>query len=1198
MASPLRPPVPVIDLTGDDDTSSSSSVPAPSWPAAHHGGHTAEVAGRPAKRPRLEEHHEVAHDTKALLNRCLHEQIFPQVNTAVSNLPKEQVNTTLLTKDVLSILLQGQFFSEFRQGNGYISPDFQAQLAAQAQAEVNRLRREPKYSIQAPIAYGTPAPAISALPSTQVAPAISANQSAIAQPSRTGAPSELSSLRYQPASRLPNFSAYKYSPPASAQLHAQVEPHGFRPALADPFEYINLESDHAEVDGSVSDANTEQWEPEDDGASDEDIVRAADIDLPSETKSQEEFSSPAALATTPLRPRKIKKFHHTSPQNFRARARDLALQAEEHAQATTQQRPLVCSSRYFSLERRPYRTSPERKQISRGSKKLFKISSTSLREPGVVHVDFSEQEAEHVLGTAKRVLALGQVDAQALSEGLKKLHRENKHKEAEILSSLDRQMLKGRTDEDIRNFLRDVRRKGVARRAQLLTLERDDLDKHAQAVRTSRLSSLLLARETAGHNGFGPMRGFVNFRNEFRKCREDELELRTKWVDCAGDITTIAWTSNQSFICGTTTHSDSRNQQYNKPGNLLLGSTLHSTLQAYPDHRVVRPVIDQGENSTEAMRQSQDPWLYSSVVSSDFDQAHDRVYTSSFDKTVKIWRTETSESASSMKCLGTWKHEGNVNFVVASKHSSGMVATAADVAKEAVRIYTINEVDIENSGYHSFSCSRIVDLEGNPIFTEEKWAYFPATIQWGRAPDVQHLLLVGYSPRSMIAYEDNIPEDRRNSGEVCLWDGRNGDRWRILGGTSQNVFEVAWHPSQSSFIVASSPVGLNVEDHVHTQIRIFRPSDNKEYGEKAFSEVQVLDCPAADINELAIMPNSFTFSYVTAGCTDGKVYVWDTARGQRPIHVLSHGPLIEEFTGDREKEDTGVKFTAWGTSPDRFYTGSSDGIVKVWNVRSLKKPLVRDLLECPAPVSFGAFSPDLSKLVVGDASGRVWFLSIDADEEPLSEAAPQFAKVRLPDGSFKTMLRPNPFKPHPEPPAPTHDAQGRPLEPETGIARARAYLQRGELKVHRDPTVGAVQGGMYAQLGLYRREAHFQGDPEGPLNAGVDKDQLENIKMYASRTRHSALGSIRDIPIAEALHRRNLEIEAGMESLSIDSPPEPESEPTVLEAEDPEWEKRAADYDREPFIYEGSQEEQVLSLEPDTLGCYDDYDFTCLLKEL
>jgi hypothetical protein len=46
----------------------------------------------------------------------------------------------------------------------------------------------------------------------------------------------------------------------------------------------------------------------------------------------------------------------------------------------------------------------------------------------------------------------------------------------------------------------------------------------------------------------------------------------------------------------------------------------------------------------------------------------------------------------------------------------------------------------------------------------EKWAYYPATIQWGWCPEVNRVLLVGYSPRSRTGDDNDIPEEQARGG--------------------------------------------------------------------------------------------------------------------------------------------------------------------------------------------------------------------------------------------------------------------------------------------------------------------------------------------------------------------------------------------------------------------------------------------------
>lgn len=525
---------------------------------------------------------------------------------------------------------------------------------------------------------------------------------------------------------------------------------------------------------------------------------------------------------------------------------------------------LQSAARWFQASRRPYLSADDRQKIAQGVKSLDLEHQDNTPPNAVYHVDFSSEEVTQLV---KQVSLHDHAKMPGTLASLESLCRTLSFPSHKGL------VLPKRSPDDIQNFFSDVMsgRASAPDNARVFSLEQDSEMRQQKLRRRSQVNSLLFAREIEGNIGFGRTRQLVNFQNELRKTHEDELDVIAEFTNCAGDIATISWTSDDNFVAGTTAHSDSHNQQYNKPGNLLLCSSAQGTLKAFPDHRIPRPVVEKGENSTEAMRRSQDPWLYSSVVSSDFDQINKRAYTSSFDKTVKVWKVD--DDGKSMHVLAKWQHQGNVNFVAAARDSSGRVASAADVPSDAVRVYDVMEEDVANSPFKAFSCSRPTG--------SDKWEYYPATMQWGRSPGTEHLLVVGYSPRSLTGEDHDIPEEKSNSGEITLWDASQGCRLPVLTATTSNVFEVAWHPTLHRFIVATSPSGLSVDHRVHTQIHLFQR--DRERLDGAYSEFQSLDCFASDINELTIMPNSLLHAYVTAACTDGKVYVWDTAQETSPF---------------------------------------------------------------------------------------------------------------------------------------------------------------------------------------------------------------------------------------------------------------------------------------------------------------------------
>ena len=505
---------------------------------------------------------------------------------------------------------------------------------------------------------------------------------------------------------------------------------------------------------------------------------------------------------------------------------------------------------------------------------------------------------------------------------------------------------------------------------KLVRIETKTVDRAIRPLRSS--SSLLRHREL----GSDPGGRYVNTQYQLRLRNAETIEPWRSWKGASGDVVAVAWApDSMTYAVGAAAHTNVEDLQYNRPCNLLLGDLGSNVLTELPDHRVDRPkpgTIPSGPNATQAVYDACDPNVYETITSIAFAPTGSRMYTASHDRTVKIWDTSLRQ------CHATLRHDAWVTSIEASTQIPGLFATATKQIHDAIRVYRSQSSDTAPVP-SCFSSSR---AELRP-----DWQIYPECLRWGPTPYTSHLLLAGFHQWS---------EDLNGSGQIILWDALASESIKVSP-SSQSVYAAAWHPCSSLFATGGAPSGL-VTDKQSTKsvVRIWDLRTTKRY-------TMEYECSALDMQDVTFSP--IDPNIVTAGCTDGASYVWDFRRPDRPLHRLQHGrPIVDwDHTRDREEVDTGVMMSLWGLGGTLFYSGSSDGMVKAWDIRRHPADvLVKNVAQFGAGVQSGALSPDGTNLLVGDADGGFHILSsapcgpcdpnYDVTEEPID-------LVRAPDGS-------------------------------------------------------------------------------------------------------------------------------------------------------------------------------------------------------
>jgi WD40 repeat protein len=621
-----------------------------------------------------------------------------------------------------------------------------------------------------------------------------------------------------------------------------------------------------------------------------------------------------------------------------------------------------------SGEKMPYLNHDERSVIRAGPTNGEWNQITSRSWQGCVfHVDFNQEELQIVEEVVERVLGSTQQQNVGLRKRLRVLLKDQSESKLLRLSHELQRKLLLREKASIDAFLQDARLGRVSKSPRIQRMGAARPNKAFCSAARISTSEMIRQRELGLQSRRGWKAASTPLSYQMKNNVYDTLGPVCSFTGASSDIHTVAWSPDgQYFAAGAVCITDRDSMQYNRRNNLLYGDIGAETIQELGEHREERARPESGPNSTHEMHVTQDRHLYYTVSSVAFSKNGKFMFSAGYDKTANVWRLfheDNGERLTQPSLLKALQHKAEVDLLSVSCQDK--LATATRRGKRAIKVCSIQEnEEVITQTYSS------IKSDNRPDFK-----ILPTALQF--EPTYGRLLLAGFGA--------NQREDRLDTnGDICLWDIET-DRELAVHGSTKNVFDVAWLPNQveTSIFAAGCVAGSNVNRGTRSIVRIY---DGRGYEKRTM--VIEAECPALDMNDVVVCP--YDENLVAAGCTSGRTYVWDLRRPDSFLYALSHGKSLmplDEYQ-DREVTDTGVRFLSWGENATRLYTGSSDGVVKVWDVaRSLQDVFIKDLVTFDSGIMSGAFTSDKSKLVLGEVNGSVNVLEVGNDDRSIKDMA-------------------------------------------------------------------------------------------------------------------------------------------------------------------------------------------------------------------
>ncbi|KAF1814427.1 WD40 repeat-like protein [Eremomyces bilateralis CBS 781.70] len=490
----------------------------------------------------------------------------------------------------------------------------------------------------------------------------------------------------------------------------------------------------------------------------------------------------------------------------------------------------------------------------------------------------------------------------------------------------------------IQDFLRDART-GMATSPQILLLQgtRRPVMSPSQELRSREI------RQTT-----------PSITRSLKRTVYDSLGPSLTFTGTSGSVVSVAWSpQGDMFAAGASCLSEGNDAIYNQPYNVLLGKPSSKTIHELASHR------------------NRSTGLHSTVTQVAFSLDGSSLYSTGYDGHLRRNKVRKSQMREDITCNLHRK------VVVMDVSQANLVATGIKRSDKSITIFNYAEYRSEASADESPIRLRSKKAAGKP-----EAHIFPTCLHWGKHAYTQGYLLAGFGE------ERDTNSQPEKSGDLCIWDVDHGSKVFDVSPSSSKVFECGWSPHSNQFAAAvvADRHKLNINRGTRTEVRIYPMNINARY-----SSAIELESPAYDINDVIFSP--FDQSIVAAGSTDGKVRVWDLRNPNQVLHTMSHGLPITPLDDDEPLElaDTGIRFLSWGRDRHRLFSGSSDGVVKSWDIYqsgSRDCGFVRDHIQLQSAILSGSFSPDFSKLLIGEDKGAIQVLEIGNEDRTLHDAQP------------------------------------------------------------------------------------------------------------------------------------------------------------------------------------------------------------------